>query len=241
MSVPILPSNLLLSSLSSGTRASLLKHAHAVELPTHTVLFAESSTPNYAYFLMSGLASVVTTMPNGDSAEISFIGREGLAGSLHLLGPAPLPTRCLMQMPGSALRVPFADVQQAFDSSQEARGRILEFVQQQAAVVAQIAGCNRIHDAEQRLTRWLLMAQDRTGYDRLDFTHESLSQMIATRRSTVTIVAGDLQRRGLIRYNRGRVHIADRRGLEAATCVCNRIISSLFHELYQRNAAFQPQ
>jgi len=228
-----LPSNLLLSKLSPSSLGSLLKHATAVDLPLHTVLYNETSIPRYVYFPFTGLVSVVTVVPSGESAEVNFIGREGMTGCLHLLGPAPLPTRCMMQLAGSGLRVPFADAQQAFANSAEVRGRILEFVQEQAASMGQIAACNRLHDAEQRLIRWLLMAQDRTGYDTLGFTHEYLSQMIATQRSTVTIIAGALQRRGLIRYSRGRIQIVDRAGMEAASCVCNRVIKRLLEGLYR--------
>src|SRR5438270_1966439 len=163
MSVSLFPTNLVLSNLSDGTRASLLKHATARSLPADTVLYEAESVPRYAYFLLSGLASVMSVMPSGESAEVSFIGREGVVGSLHLLGPASLPIRCTMQLSGSALRVALNDLRQAFDNSLEVRNRILGFVQEQSGVMAQIAGCNRIHDAEQRLIRWLLMAQDRTG------------------------------------------------------------------------------
>jgi CRP-like cAMP-binding protein len=236
MSASVLPTNLLLLSLSPSTRASLLKHATAVELPLATALYEEATVPRYAWFLLSGLASIVTAMPNGESVEIGFIGREGMVGSLHLLGPASLSTRCMMQMSGSALRVPFAEAKKAFDEVTEVRNRILEFVQEQSAVVEQIAGCNRIHDAEQRLIRWLLMAQDRTDYDTLDFTQEYLSEMIGTQRTTVTVIAGDLQRRGLIRYSRGRIHILNRPGLEASACACDGIVRQLFQNLYRNGA-----
>jgi CRP-like cAMP-binding protein len=234
MNVPGLPTNLLLSSLSTASRASLLKHAAAVELPSHTVLYEEAAVPRHAHFLLSGLASVVTTMSNGESAEVAMIGREGMAEALHLLGSAALPTRCVMQLPGSALRVPFAQAQQVFDDLPEVRRGILEFVQQQSASVAQVAGCNRIHTAEQRLIRWLLMAQDRTGYGTLNFTQEYLSQMIGTQRTTVTVIAGDLQQRGLLRYSRGKIQILNRSGLEAAVCVCEPIIRQLLENLYQQ-------
>jgi len=151
MSASALPTNLLLLSLSPSTRASLLKHVTAVELPAATVLYEEATVPRYAWFLLSGLASVVTAMPNGESVEVGFIGREGVVGSLHFLGPAPLSTRCMMQVSGSGLRVPFAEAKKAFDEVVEVRNRILEFVQEQSASLAQIAGCNRIHDADAKL------------------------------------------------------------------------------------------
>ena len=104
-------------------------------------------------------------------------------------------------------------------------------------MTAQIAGCNRLHAAEQRLIRWLLMAQDRTGYQKLEFTQDYLSQMIATQRTTVTIIAGGLQDRGLISYSRGTIHILDRPGLEAATCVCYSYIKTIFSALYRQDGA----
>ena len=132
MSASALPTNLLLLSLSPPARASLLKHATPLDLPAGTVLYEEATVPRYAWFLLSGLASVVTAMPNGESVEVGFTGREGMVSSLHLLGPASLSTRCMMQVSGSGLRVPFAEAKKAFDEVAEVRNRILEFVQEHA-------------------------------------------------------------------------------------------------------------
>jgi CRP-like cAMP-binding protein len=231
-----LVANSFLSVLSPSTRRDLLRHAKALELPLHTVLFEPASRPRYAYFLLAGLASIVTPLPNNEAAEVCCIGGEGVIGGLHLLGPAPLPTKCMMQLGGSGLRVPFADVQECFENSAELRRVVLEFVQQQAATVGQIAACNRVHTAQDRLVRWLLMAQDRVRRDMLEFTQEYLAQMIATQRTTVNFTAGALQDRGLIRYTRGVIHIVDRPGLEAAACSCYAIVRNLFERLYHRNA-----
>ncbi len=225
-------SNSFLSGLSPGAHTSLLSRASAVDLPVHMTLYEQASTPRYAYFLLSGLASIVAPTANGESAEVGFIGKEGLTASLHLLGPTRLSTRCMMQLSGNALRIPFSELQDAFANSYEIHARILEVVQEQSATVAQIAGCNRLHSAEQRLARWLLMAQDRTGSDVLAFTQEYLAEMIGTQRSTVTVIAGGLQRRGLIRYSRGRIRLVDRPGLEAASCDCYSIIQRLHRGLY---------
>ena len=227
--------NRFLSVLSPAARDFLVSRSLALELPLHTVLYEVGCVPRYAYFLTSGLASVVTPMANGEVAEVGFIGSEGVVGSLQLLGPACLSTRCMMQLAGDALKIPFAALQRAFDDTEEVRKRILEFVQEQAAVVGQLAGCNRLHSAEQRLIRWLLMAQDRTHSDSLDFTQEYLSEMIGTQRTTVTILAGNLQERGLIRYSRGTIRILDREGLEAETCGCYAITRSLHVALYARD------
>jgi CRP-like cAMP-binding protein len=228
--------NLFLSSLSPVNYETLILLSTSVELPLHTVLYEEDRTPRYAYFLTSGLASVVTPMSNGESVEVGFIGCEGVVGGLQLLGPAPLSTRCMMQLSGSALRIQYSELKKVYTTSDEIRLRILEFVQQQAIMTSQIAGCNRLHNSEQRLVRWLLAAQDRTQSDVLKFTHQYLAEMIASQRTAITVIAGELQERGLIRYSRGSVHILNRDGLEKTACDCYAIIKRLYVNLYGREA-----
>ena len=229
--------NLLLSVLSASARESVLSRAVPVELPFSTVLYEPGVTPRYGYFLLNGLASVVANLPGGGSAEVNMNGREGLVSSVHLLGSAPIPTLCNMQLGGAALRVPFAHLEAEFTASAELRNLILGLVQHDCAVMSQIAGCNRLHTAEQRLVRWMLMAADKTGFDVLGFTHEYLAQLLATHRPTVSIAAGALQSRGLIQYTRGTIRILDRAGLEAASCGCYGIIRGIDRALYAHEAA----
>jgi CRP-like cAMP-binding protein len=143
----------------------------------------------------------------------------------------------MMQLAGTALRIPYLDLQRAFANFSEIHSRILEFVQQQAIMVGQIAGCNRLHGSEQRLIRWLLTAQDRTRSSDLKFTHQYLAEMIASQRTTVTVIARDLQERGFIRYSRGTVHIIDRDGLEKSACDCYAITKQLYANLYGRGTS----
>lgn len=229
--------NLLLSSLSSTGYEWLVSRSIEVDLPLHTVLYEEETLPRYAYFLTQGLASVVTPMSNGESVEVGFIGHEGVVGGLHLLGPALLSTRCMMQLPGTALRIAYSDLQKSFANFSEVHSRMLEFVQQQAIMVGQIAGCNRLHGSEQRLIRWLLSAQDRTHSSQLKFTHKYLAEMIASQRTTVTVIARELQERGFIQYSRGTVQILDRDGLEKAACDCYGITKALYASLYCRGSS----
>ena len=229
--------NLLLKALTPANYDWVASRSNEVDLPLHTVLYEEGTSPRFAHFLTGGVASVVTPMSNGESVEVGFIGHEGVVGGLHLLGPAPLSTRCMMQLSGTALRISYQDLQKAFATLPEFHFRMLEFVQQQAIMVGQIAGCNRLHGSEQRLIRWLLSAQDRTHSSDLRFTHHYLAEMIASQRTTVTVIARDLQERGLIRYSRGTVHIVDRAGLEKAACDCYAITKHLYASLYCRGEA----
>jgi CRP-like cAMP-binding protein len=172
-------------------------------------------------------------MADGGTAEVGLIGREGVVGSFHLLGPAPVITDCFIQLDGEGLRIPMSDLRSAFHSSEEIRERVLEFVQEQALAVSQLAGCQRLHESEERLARWLLMAQDRVDSETLNFTQEFLAMMLGAQRTTVTMVAGALQRSGLIEYHRGKVRIPNRENLEAAACDCYRITKSLYANLYK--------
>ena len=226
--------NRLLSSLSTKSRELLVGLSKPVSLPLKTTLYEADETPQFAYFMTSGIASVVTTVADGATAEVGLIGREGVVGVLHLLGPLPVPTRCFIQLEGTARRIPLPELRKAFQSSREIRDRLLEFVQEQTLSLGQLAGCHRLHEADERLARWLLMAQDRTQSDVLNFTQEFLGMMLGARRTTVTMVAGALQESGLIEYRRGHVKILSRENLEEAACECYQITRKLFSNLYKQ-------
>ena len=231
-SVRLVGTNLLLSSLKAADREYLLERSEEVILPRRTVLYQPCATPRYGYFLTSGIASIVATMEDGEAAEVGMIGAEGLVGGFELLGPALASTQCIIQGAGRAARIRLSELRQAFDDRRDVRSRILEFVQQQALGHAQLAGCHRLHEAEERLARWLLMAQDRTASDVLELTQEFLAEMLGSRRTTVTIAAGDLQRIGIIEYSRGRVKILNRRMLESIACTCYPILKTFQTNLY---------
>lgn len=224
--------NLFLASLTSESCDHLLDGSTAVSLPLRTLLYEAERVPDFAYFMTSGIASVVTTMAQGGSAEVGIIGNEGIVGSMHILGTAPDQTRCFMQLEGTAIKVPLSHFREAFRSSEEIRDRVLEFVQYQSLAVSQIAGCNRLHGAEERLARWLLMVRDRIDSDTLHLTQEFLAQMLGAQRTTVTLVAGTLQESGLIEYRRGRVRIVSQANLEDAACDCYQVTKRLYANLY---------
>jgi len=224
--------NLLLNALSDAAREFLLSRSKSVALPLKTVLYPPDEPPQHAYFITSGVASIMATLEGGESVEVAMIGPEGLVGSMLLIGPAVASTQCFVQSAGAALRIPFSDLRRAFRESEEIRDRILEFVQAQAFTLGQIAACHRLHTAEQRLARWLLMVRDRLQSDMLVLTQEFLGEMLGSRRTTVTLVAGALQRNGLIEYSRGRVRILNSESLESAACSCYRVIRKINRSLY---------
>lgn len=226
------PQNLLLSSLSSKS-AYLLSRMRPVTLEAREVLYEPDETPKFAHFMTSGIASIVGTMSTGACAEVGIWGKEGLVECFHLLGTARIPTRCFIQISGTALRMPFKELQKEFQENQELRECILQGVQSQGAILSQLAACNRLHEAEERLARWFLMVRDRMESDNFYLTQEFLAVMLGSRRTTVTAAAGTLQRKGLIRYSRGRIHIVDPTGLEDAACECYPTVREIYQNFYR--------
>ena len=226
-------SNLLIAAMPEKGRNQLLERSQQVSLPQRFVCYEAEEKPTYAYFLESGFASIVATMKNGETTEVEMVGREGIVGGSSLLGAPsiPTPTRCFIQVAAQAQRIAVNDLREIFQSTPENRKAILSFFQAEIAALGQIAGCHRVHDAEQRLTRWLLMAHDRIGDNALRLTQEFLAEMLGTRRTTVTEVAGSLQRRGLIEYQRGTVIVINRVGLEEAACECYAILQRIYRGL----------
>ncbi|HEX6496757.1 MAG TPA: Crp/Fnr family transcriptional regulator, partial [Acidobacteriaceae bacterium] len=143
-------SNVVLNALPAqlnGFRAKLT----AVALPIGTSLYEPYETPRFAHFLTSGLASVVTSMKDGGSVETGLWTRDGLAECMHIAGSDRVPTRCFMQIAGTALRMPFADLLREFETVESLRASILQSIQNQALILSQLVACNRLHEVEERL------------------------------------------------------------------------------------------
>ncbi len=229
--------NLLLESLSPESLKTLLDLSQIIIMPARMVLFEPEIMPRYGYFLLTGIASVVASSPEGGAVEVEVIGHEGVVGALHLLGPALVPTQCFMQMPGTGMRIRMSDLRAVFLGSSETRSRMLEFIQVRSLTLSQIAGCHRMHGAEQRLARWLLMVQDRVEERTLGLTQLFLAEMLGSQRTTVSAVAAAMQHDGLIEYSRGQLKILNRPGLEATSCACYGVTRDLLANLYSSNTA----
>jgi CRP-like cAMP-binding protein len=135
-----MPENRFLASLSPESQNLLLSRSTQVSLPLRTPLYRAEETPRYGYFMTSGIASIVTEMEDGGTAEVGIIGLEGIVGALHLLGPGKVATNSFIQLPGTALRIPFSELRNLYRTNEEIRDRTLEYVQEQIIVTAQIAG-----------------------------------------------------------------------------------------------------
>lgn len=216
--------NLILSGLPRAEIARLQPHLEPLLLPQNKDLSRPGEKTLYGYFLEEGMASIVVTMSNGVSVEVGIVGHEGLVGLPILFGTGQIPTHTFMQIPGSGFRIKAQALKAEFDRPGTFRALCGRFFQSHLVQVSNSAACNRVHNIEQRLARWLLLCHDRTALSRLPLTHEFLSQMLGTGRATVSLAAEILQRSKSIAYSRGKVDILDRKALEGAACECYQTI-----------------
>jgi CRP-like cAMP-binding protein len=222
-------SNRILSALSDEDYLRITAEAQQVSLMLTAPLYEPHEPIPSIYFLNAGICSVITTMADGTSIEVMIVGREGIIGLPALESEsATTSTRAFMQVAGSALKINAAVIRQEFSRPGKLQSLLLRQMQFTVAQISQTAACNRLHNLEERLSRWLLMVQDSLQADTFLLTHEFIAQMLGTRRSSVTLAAGMLQRAGLIEYRRGEIHIANRKGLESAACECYPIVKTSF-------------
>ena len=212
--------NQILLDLPRNVCNNLLGKTQFVNLPIHSVLSEVNEPIEYLYFINSGCASVLNVLQDGKSVEVGLTGREGFVGVPLVAGFKTSPTRVIMQIEGAAYRILPKDLRALVKASPPLEKSLLKYSQELALQASQIAACNRVHEVEERLARWLLMSQDRIGGSMIPLTQEFLAHMLGTRRASVTVAAGMLQKAGLISYIRGQLRIEDRQGLESASCEC---------------------
>src|SRR6202521_410910 len=216
--------NLILRSLPRSESSLLLPSLEFVRLKLHQVLHEVGETIRSGYFLNNGLGSVLTTQPNGKTVEVGLIGKEGFVGIPIIFGFKTSGLRVITQGDGTAYRVDIDTLLRVLPHCPELEKQLQRFSLMLGMQSTQLAACNRLHDVVERLARWLLMSHDRILEDDLPLTQEFLATMLGTRRSSVTVAAGTLQKAGLISYTRGSVKILSRKKLEDAACDCYGIV-----------------
>jgi CRP-like cAMP-binding protein len=216
--------NTILLDLPPKERAMLFSKLEFVRLKTHHVLHETGDTLKSAYFCNAGLISILSVFPDGKSVEVGLVGKEGFIGLPLVAGFRTAPTRAVAQIEATAFRVDGDTLMVILRQCPGLERRLQQFSQIMAMQVTQIAACNRLHDVNERLARWLLMSADRIGSNSVPLTQEFLAQMLGTRRSSVTVAAGMFQTAGLIAHTRGDVEIIDRPKLEEAACECYGIM-----------------
>lgn len=228
--------NRLLATLAPGDLALLAPHLKDTQLKLGVLLQEAGDPIEQVYFPKSGMISLLAVMEDGSGVEVATVGREGAVGLMAgLLGNSVATGRGVVQLEGVFSQIPLAHFQSALAQSPGIRDLARRYSDAHMALVYQVAGCNALHPVASRLCRWILQTRDRSGGDDFPMTQEFLSEMLGVQRTTVTVLARELQDLGLISYRRGRIEILDRRGLERKACECyaagRRTIDKVFSEI----------
>lgn len=216
--------NVLLLSIPDQEFELLRSGLEFINLPHRFIFHERGEKIDYVYFPNGGMVSLVVAGADGRSVEVGLTGKEGMVGTPVVVGLRLAPYRAIMQIPGSATRIRADLFQQVLPVSSFLRLYLNRHTLMQGLQMAQVAACNRLHELEQRLARWLLMCQDRVDSEVISLTQEFLAQMLGSGRPSVSLAAGILERAGLIENLRGTIRIINRKGLEDAACECYAVI-----------------
>lgn len=209
-----------MASLPRADRLRLLALCEPVQLVLSQVLCQVGEVTRHAYFPTDSFVSLIAQLDFHHGLEVGMAGNEGMLGWQLALGVAREPVKALVQGPGEAWRVDAAAFRRELARSRPLQLRLQRYVSVLMDQRAVAAACLRFHEIGPRLSRWLLMSQDRAHADHFPVTQASLAAMLGVRRVGVTAAAGALQKLGLIEYHRGQLTVLDRPGLEAASCSC---------------------
>ena len=223
--------NQLLAALPAEEHARLLPDLELIAMPLGHVLYESGIQMRHVYFPSSSIVSLLCVMEDGASAEIAVVGNEGIVGVSLFMGGETTPSRAVVQSAGHAYRLKGQLLKEEFYRAGPMQRLLLRYTQALLTQMAQTAVCNRHHSLDQQLCRWLLLSLDRLPSNELIMTQELIANMLGVRREGVTEAAGNLQRAGLIEYNRGRIKVLDRAGLEARTCECYAVVKREYDRL----------
>jgi CRP-like cAMP-binding protein len=229
--------NRFLAALDAEDFAVLEPHLEAVILPRGTVLYEPGDPIRYTYFPHDVIVSLVDVMEDGRLAEVAIFGREGLFGLLSAFVSREAFGRYVVQVPGTASRVPLEHMHTAIQARPALQRQMLAYNEALLAQAYHTVACNAVHPVEARCCRWLLSTHDRLDQDALPLTHEFLAEMLGVQRSTVSTVLRGLQMSGLIEQYRGGIRVIDRAGLERGACECYRKIRFRFKTLLPGSCA----
>jgi CRP-like cAMP-binding protein len=217
-------SNALLMRAEPAESAEIVRSAEFVRLKLHQILHEAGEVIKSVYFPNDGLISILSVQPDGKSVEVGLTGKEGFVGIPVVFCFRTGATTVVTQCDGTAYRIDAAVLRNLLPKAPRFHASLQRYAMILTAQAVQIAACNRLHGLEERLSRWLLMGHDRIGNMTMPLTQEFLAQMLGTRRSSVSLAASLLQKRGAITYKRGNVTIVDRNRLEETACNCYGII-----------------
>jgi CRP-like cAMP-binding protein len=205
-----------------------------VEMPQGQVLAEPHQLIEKLYFPHTGIVSYVVEMSDGNMIETGMVGRDGVVGALQAIDDKVSPNKIIVQVPGKASVVDIDIMRKAVDGSSSLRVMLAKHEQFFLAQVQQSVGCNASHTVQARMCRWLLMMNDLTGPE-LPLTQEFMAQMMGVRRTSVSLIAGELQEAGLIAYRRGHVRIVNVEKLRGVACECYEAVNTHYTKIFEKS------
>jgi CRP-like cAMP-binding protein len=202
-----------------------------VDLPDRLSLHEPTQNIECVYFPNKGMVSQVVVTKDGRTVEVGVVGNEGYVGAGLAVGLTRGSVREIVQIAGDGFRMMGSALERILRSAPQLQVILNRHTGLQGMQVAQTAACNRLHDIQQRLSRWLLMTQDRVNLGTLPITHDFIATMMGTDRSTVSLAAAVLQKKGIIEYVRGAVKVVNRRKLQNCACECYGVIRQFEDDL----------
>jgi CRP-like cAMP-binding protein len=226
------PKNKLIACLPPEDFTRLQPYLKTVPFNGREVIHRPNEPIRHVVFPNGGVASVTTAMKDGTMVEIATVGYEGVVGIEAFFGDALMPRETMIQVPDTDGVVMTADAfRQEMNRAGAFQACVFRYWQGFQTLIMQSTACMALHPVQERCCRWLLMAHDRVRHDEFQLSHEFLAMMLGTTRPTVTVVAGTLQKAGLIRYRHGHMTIVDRKSLEDASCECYATVKTQFDRL----------
>ncbi|MGH7619353.1 MAG: Crp/Fnr family transcriptional regulator [Gemmatimonadaceae bacterium] len=231
--------NKLLAALPAEERALIEENSVAVPMKRREVLYRADEPIRYVYFIVDGIASLMSVMSDG-GVETATVGREGMLGMPAFHGVYSTPEQAMVQVAGSAYRMDVETFRSLLPQLPKLECLLHRFSVVLFTLAAQNSGCNRKHSIEARCARWLLMVGDRLDMGVMELTHDFVAQMLGVRRASVTETLGELERHGLIQTSRGRIRIIERDGLQETACECYGVIRGVVHRLLETGEGAYP-
>jgi CRP-like cAMP-binding protein len=223
--------NHLLAALPADDFNRLKPSLEPVSLQLGEVIYESGEELEYIFFPTTAIISLLYIMENGSTAEIGMAGNDGLVGIALFMGGSTTPNRAVVQSAGNAFRLRSKALLFEFHQSGEFQNILLRYTQYLMTQISQTAVCNRLHSVEQHLCRWLLINHDLLQTNKLIMTHDLIANMLGVRREGVSIAAGHLQDKNLIKYVRGTITILSRKGLENSACECYQVVKDEYDRL----------
>jgi CRP-like cAMP-binding protein len=213
--------NRLLAALPAADFALLAPYLSKASFGQGSVLQEPGQPVTCAYFIESGLVSLLALLPEGTAVDTCSIGREGAVGLMAGLGAQKTLTRAVVHVSVSAAQISVVHVAEAASRSKPVQDMIMHYADRLLEQTLKLAACNTVHDVGQRLCRWLLQAHRRTGDTTLPLTQGCLADMLGVQRTTVTAIGRVLQADGIIKVRRGHIQLLDVDALKSRACTCD--------------------